>query len=316
MRFLVTGGAGFIGSNLAVELQQFEKGEVVVLDNFSSGSFENLRSFYGDVVTADVQMQDWWEKVGRVDAVFHQAAITDTTVLDERAMMEANVEGLRSVLAYSEGFGIHRVVYASSAGVYGSGECPMMEDRPPAPENIYGFSKAVGDQLARRFMEEHGEATVVGLRYFNVYGPRESHKGKAASMVWQLTRQMLAGRRPRIFKYGEQSRDFIYVKDAVAANLKALDATKSGVFNVGTGRDETFNRMIEKLNKVLGTSFEPEYFDNPYPFYQNRTQADMRKARDTLGWEARFSLSEGIADYFRLEELAKAANLPKIAGRL
>jgi ADP-L-glycero-D-manno-heptose 6-epimerase len=319
MRVLVTGGAGFIGSNLALELQG-EGAEVVVLDDFSSGSFENLAGFRGDVVTAKAQSDDWYGRIGGVDAIFHEAANTDTTVLDQRVMMEANVEGLRSVLRFADLNGVKRIVYASSAGVYGSAPCPFREDQEPTPSNVYGFSKAVGDSVARRYWAARRETVVVGLRYFNVYGPRESHKsGKTASMIWQLSRQMLAGKRPRIFKYGEQSRDFVYVKDVVAANLEALEADKSGIFNVGTGKDESFNAVIAELNRVLGLDLKPDYFDNPFGFYQNKTQAWTRKAIEDLSWEAEYSLAEGIADYCaheRRSEPAKAAKKPKKAVKV
>ncbi|MFH1723807.1 MAG: NAD-dependent epimerase/dehydratase family protein [Elusimicrobiota bacterium] len=137
----------------------------------------------------------------------------------------------------------------------------------------------------------------MGLRYFNVYGPREARKGKVASMIWQLYRQMEAGRRPRIFKHGEQFRDFIYVRDVVEANLKSAEAEASGVYNVCTGKTATFNRIIKVLNTVLGTSHEPEYFDNPYSFYQDETEGEPAAARAALGFEARFSIEEGIRDY-------------------
>lgn len=302
-RYLVTGGAGFVGSNLALEIEKRGLGEVVVLDDFSSASFENLAGFKGDVVTANAESQEWWPKAGKVDAIFHQAAITDTTVTDQNRMMKVNVEGWRSVLEFALKKKVRRVVYASSAGVYGNGPCPMREEQGLRPENVYGYSKRVMDGLAMDFARRHPKVMVVGLRYFNVYGPRESHKGKFSSMIWQLAGQIRSGRRPRIFKFGEQGRDFIYVKDVVEANLCALKAKQSAVVNACTGKAETFNRVIELLNQALGASFEPEYFDNPYPFYQNRTQGDPLKAKRLLGFEARWSLEKGIFDYFSGEKV-------------
>ncbi len=297
MRFLVTGGAGFIGSNIAHALQEKGLGDVVILDNFSSGNWRNLEGFRGDVVTGDVQSPEWIEKVGRVDAILHQAALTDTTVLDPRRQMESNVEGLRMVSRFAEESGIRRLVYASSAGVYGNAPCPMREEQGATPHNAYGFSKAVADDLAREFARQHPQMTIIGLRYFNVYGPREGHKGSARSMILQLAQQMQAGRRPRIFKFGEQSRDFVYVKDVVEANLKALQSRQSGVANVGTGTATTFNRIIEILNETLGTSLEPEYFDNPYAGYQDKTQAAVEQAENILGFKAGHSIEAGIRDY-------------------
>ncbi len=302
MRYLVTGGAGFIGSNIAFALEEERKAKVVVLDDFSSGDFRNLSGFGGDVVADDILSREWFERVGPVDAVFHQAAVVDTTEAGQRRMMAANVDGFRNVLQYALKYGVKRVVYASSAAVYGNSECPMPETRVPTPENVYGFSKAIMDNLAREWAEAHKDTTLVGLRYFNVYGPREYYKGKMASMIFQLYNQMKAGKRPRVFKYGEQARDFVYVKDLVRANLNALDAQRSCVCNAATGRPENFNAVIDALNKGMGTDLAPEYFDNPYGFYQNRTQADLRQAKALLNYRPEWSLADGIADYIKVLE--------------
>ncbi|MFA6092334.1 MAG: NAD-dependent epimerase/dehydratase family protein [Elusimicrobiota bacterium] len=296
-RALVTGGAGFIGSNLALELERLGW-EVAVLDDFSSGHFENLRGFGGDVVAADVaKPSDWENSVGPVQAVFHQAAITDTTVMDSLKMMRVNVEGWRCVLDFARRQRVKSVVYASSAGVYGPGPCPMKESQPPQPLNIYAFSKLVMDRVAADFSEKNKKIKVTGLRYFNVFGPRELHKGKVASMIWQLFLQMKAGRRPRVFKMGEQFRDHIYVRDVVAANLCALSSRTGGVYNVCTGKGTDFNSIIESLNGALKTSLKPEYFDNPYSFFQNGTLGDPSAAKKALGFSARWTVAEGIKDY-------------------
>ena len=303
-RVLVTGGAGFIGANLALELER-RGAEVVILDDFSSGSFENLRGYEGDVVAGDVSRPEGWaERIGPVDTVFHQAAITDTTVTDQRRMMEVNVEGFRNILDMAVKRGVERVVYASSAGVYGCGPCPMREDQLAEPMNVYGFSKKVMESVAWTYQRKVSSLKAVGLRYFNVYGPREAAKGKVASMIWQLYVQMRAGRRPRIFRHGEQFRDFVYVKDVVEANLRAAEAQSSGVYNVCTGKPATFNRVIEVLNGVLQTRHKPDYFDNPYGFYQNQTQGDPSAARTGLKFESRFSIEEGIRDYFEGKSVA------------
>ncbi|MDE2291516.1 MAG: NAD-dependent epimerase/dehydratase family protein, partial [Elusimicrobia bacterium] len=262
------------------------------------GHFENLAGFKGDLVAADVSKPaEWVGRVGPVDVVFHQAAITDTTVMDQKRMMEVNVEGFRNVLSFAVETGVERVVYASSAGTYGAAPVPMRETQVPEPMNVYGFSKMVMERVAASFTAEEPALKAVGLRYFNVYGPREAGKGKASSMIWQLHAQMRQGKRPRIFRSGEQFRDHIYVKDVVAANLKAAEAKAGGVYNVCTGKGTTFNRVIEILNGVLGTSLAPDYFENPYSFYQNETQGDPSAARDGLGFEAKWTPEAGIADY-------------------
>jgi ADP-L-glycero-D-manno-heptose 6-epimerase len=301
-RYLVTGGAGFVGSNVVFALKEERKADVAVLDNFSSGNYRNLLGFDGDVLTGDIRNSDWHAAAGKVDAIFHQAAVVDTTVTDQRVMMETNVDAFRGLLDFALKTGVKRVIYASSAATYGNGDCPMVESSVPAPENVYGFSKAAMDGVARRFAAEHKDIVVVGLRYFNVYGPREYYKGKMASMVFQLYNQMKAGKRPRVFKYGEQMRDFVYVKDIVRGNLCALDAEKSCVCNIATGHPRNFNEVIEALNKAMGKDLAPEYFDNPYSFLQLKTQADLRQAKAHLNYRSEWPLEEGIADYVKILE--------------
>jgi ADP-L-glycero-D-manno-heptose 6-epimerase len=143
---------------------------------------------------------------------------------------------------------------------------------------------------------------VVGLKYFNVYGPGEYYKGKFASMIYQLYLQMKQNKQPRVFKYGEQSRDFVYIKDIVKINLNALEAENSCIVNAGSGKAETFNEVISCLNKALKTDLMPEYFDNPYDFFQQKTQADLRKARYLLNYNPEWKLEEGISDYVKILE--------------
>ncbi|MBI3507583.1 MAG: ADP-glyceromanno-heptose 6-epimerase [Proteobacteria bacterium] len=311
MRILVTGGAGFVGSNLALALEAGGH-EVVVLDDFSTGRFENLKGFKGDVVAADVfKAQEWVYRVGPVEAVLHEAAITDTTVTDQRRMMEVNVEGFRNILDFAAESGARRVVYASSAAVYGSGGVPMRESQEPAPANVYGFSKRVMEKVAADFSRENSSVKVLGLRYFNVYGPGESFKGAAASMIWQLSRQIAAGKKPRVFKWGDQYRDFIYVKDVVDANVKALESDAVGAFNCCTGRKATFNEIIAALNKSLGGEQETEYFDNPFTsFYQSETLGDPKAATFAFKFAAQFGIEDGIKDYMARAGAAKPAKAP------
>ena len=174
-----------------------------------------------------------------------------------------------------------------------------MESNGAAPANVYAFSKVIMDNIARRAAAESPDWIIVGLRYFNVYGPREAHKGVPASMVYHLAQQMKAGQRPRIFKHGEQKRDFVYVKDVVEGSIRALDAKTSGIYNLGTGQARSFNELIDVLNKCLGTNFQPDYFDNPHAHYQNFTQADLTNARKALRYEPRFSLEDGVRDYMQ-----------------
>lgn len=300
-KYLVTGGAGFIGSNIAKTLEA-QGHEVTVLDDFSkNGHFKNLIGFKGDVITAD--LFEYMPTDMYFDAIFHEAAITDTTVMDQKAMMEQNVEAFKNLLSFAAENEIKKVVYASSAATYGNGPVPNVETQPTHPENVYGFSKAIMDNVARQFAEDNNDMTIIGLRYFNVYGPGEYYKGKMASMVYQLYNQMKAGKRPRVFKNGEQQRDFVYVKDIVKINLCALNNGKeTGVYNAATGIPRDYNTIIRCLNKELGTHLEPEYIDNPYPFFQVKTQADITKSKEKLGYEPDYSLEAGIADYVSILE--------------
>jgi ADP-L-glycero-D-manno-heptose 6-epimerase len=192
-----------------------------------------------------------------------------------------------------------KVIYASSAAVYGNCPAPMREDGCLKPKNVYGFSKLMMDNLAFKYLRKYQNAAIIGLRYFNVYGFGEAHKGKFASMVYQLMAKMVRGEKPRLFKWGEQKRDFVYIKDVVKANLLAMEKGIGGVYNVGSGRARSFNELVAILNEVLGTDFDIEYFDNPYDFYQNYTEADLTKISNVLGYKPDWSLEEGVRDYFQ-----------------
>lgn len=295
---LITGGAGFIGSNLALHIQQrYPACRVVVWDAFVLGHFQNLRGFRGECLAGDVADAAEWQQLAsyRFDAIFHQAAISDTTVSDQKRMLEVNTNAFRRVLDLAAASSAP-VVYASSAGVYGNSPAPNRVGRGEEPENVYGFSKLMLDHLARECARA-SNFKIVGLRYFNVYGPRESYKGRMASMILQLGLQLLAGQSPRLFKFGEQKRDFVYVEDVVQANLRALTAPRSAVYNVGSGRAREFRELLEILQHVLGTRQEVTWIDNPWAFYQDHTEADLTATRADLGYAPQFTLEDGIESY-------------------
>jgi ADP-L-glycero-D-manno-heptose 6-epimerase len=301
LNLIVTGGAGFIGSNLTLALQEkFPNGRLTVIDDFRSGNFKNLAGYRGDFVAENLATLDWQEKFGdkRFDAIFHLASITDTTLHDQFVQVHDNVESFRRLLNFARP-NKTRIVYASSASTYGAITQASIESNGAAPTNAYSFSKAIMDNIARRAAAESPDWIIIGLRYFNVYGPREAHKGVPASMVYHLAQQMKAGQRPRIFKHGEQKRDFVYVKDAVEGSIRAHDAQTSGIYNLGTGQARSFNELVDVLNKCLGTNFQPDYIDNPHAHYQNFTQADLTNARSALGYEPRFPLEDGVRDYIQ-----------------
>lgn len=304
---LVTGGAGFIGSNLALELQsRYPDAWITVIDDFRSGSFKTLEGFKGDIVAGDMSRLDFKDrfKEPEWDAVFHMASITDTTEHDQLLQVHDNVESFRKLLEFTRDAQTP-IVYASSAATYGIAAGINWIEQAPAPANVYAFSKVQLDNLADRYVSQHSLWKIVGLKFFNVYGPREAHKLKAASMIYQLAQQMLEGKRPKIFKMGEQKRDFIYVKDIVNYVIKALDAKHATLLNAGSGEARSFNDIITTLNDVLGTDLETEYMDNPFPFYQPHTEADLTKTEAELGWKAEFSLEAGIKDYYESGYLTK-----------
>lgn len=299
---LVTGGAGFIGSNLTLALQaKYPEARITVIDDFRSGDFRNLEGFTGDFITADVSRLDWQAALGntRFDAIFHEASITDTTVHDQFLQGHDNIEGFRKLLEFARP-NLTPIVYASSAATYGTDGGLMKIEQPPRPANIYAFSKVQLDNLAARARQDHPEWSITGLKYFNVYGPREPHKLKAASMIYQLYMQMKEGRRPRVFKNGEHRRDFVYVKDVVAITIRAAEANRPGLYNCGSGYAFSFNDVIDAVNGFLGTTYAPEYIDNPYDFYQPHTEADMSLTIENLGIQPQWDPASGIPDYLSL----------------
>lgn len=295
MRILVTGGAGFIGSNIAKGLAR-DGHDVTVADSFRHAHWTNLVNFPGDVVTlGDALDLESIRGLGPFDVISHQASITDTTVADQHDMMRNNVEQFRRLLDWATETGA-RVVWASSCSIYGQGPVPMKEDQAPNPLNVYAYSKLAMERMAERYAPRLAHP-IVGLRYSNVYGPGEDHKGKFASMIHQLAKQMRAGNRPRIFEHGEQKRDFVYIDDVLQINRKAMTAGESGAFNAGAGDSWSFNEVVTELNRVLGTALEPEYIKNPYSFTQDWTQTDLTRSRATLGYEPEFDLKKGIDAY-------------------
>lgn len=307
LRILVTGGAGFIGSNLARRLAR-DGHDVTAADTFLSAHWKNLSDLDGDVLTLEHRLdidsiRRLVDRQGAFDVIFHQAAITGVIAADGSAsagddfhgFLRNNLEQFRQILDLAVDTGA-RVVWASSCSVYGKGKAPMRETDPYDPLNIYAFSKVQKERMARRY-ESRLKHPIIGLRYSNVYGPGEAHKGKLASMIYQLAKQMRAGQRPRVFRAGEQRRDFVYIDDVVEANIKAMSARASGVCNAGAGASWSFNDVITELNRALGTTLSPDYFDNPYGFTQDHTECDMTRCRELIGHVPEFDLRRGIEAY-------------------
>ena len=308
---LITGGAGFIGSNLAFYFQEnHPDSHVVVFDCFRSeatftngnlqsfGHYKNLIGFTGDVVCGNINSKNDLALLDdyKFDYIFHQAAISDTRVYDQELIMQTNVNSFYDLLNKAKNNDAV-LVYASSGATYGNLPSPQTVGSEN-PENPYGFSKYILDQIAYRFSNKNPDMTIVGLRFFNVYGPREYYKAKTSSMVIQLGHQIMDGKAPRLFEGSDKFfRDFINIKDVLQANIKACNPKQNGVYNVGTGNPRNFQDIADILQQELGTNLGTEYFPNPYDSYQMHTQADISTSQTNLGFDPVVSLEDGIKDY-------------------
>lgn len=308
---LITGGAGFIGSNLAFYFQDnFPEAKIVIFDCFRSeekfsngnlksfGHYKNLIGFHGNILCGNLNSPTDMSllSIYDFDYIFHEAAISDTRVYDQSIVMQTNVNSFYTILEMAKKTNA-TLIYASSAATYGSQPSPQTVGKE-SPENPYGFSKYAMDQIAYKYMNENSEMTIVGLKYFNVYGEREFFKDKTSSTVIQFGHQILAGKAPRLFNGSNKIvRDFVYIKDVIQANIKACNAKKSGVYNVGTSKPRSFQDIADILQKELGTNYGTEYFPNPFTGYQMHTQADISTSIEFLDYHPEWELEEGIKDY-------------------
>ncbi len=304
---IVTGGAGMIGSNIVAALNAEGHSDILVVDDLTDGhKIANL----ADLQIADyIDMNDFLPimeagEIGRIEAVFHQGACSTTTEWNGKYMMDVNYTYskrlLHACLATRVPF-----LYASSASVYGGGSEFREEPEFERPLNVYAWSKKLFDDYVRRNVLDTEHSPVVGLRYFNVYGPRESHKGTMASVAFHLYNQVLRGENPKLFGAydgfgpGEQSRDFIHVGDVADVNLWLWKRGASGIYNCGTGRAQPFRAIAETVIDTLGKG-EIEFIDFPDHLkgsYQSFTQADMTRLR-TAGYNGSFRTVEtGVRDY-------------------
>jgi ADP-L-glycero-D-manno-heptose 6-epimerase len=253
--------------------------------------------FKGIVISGDITKKEDLDKLREydIDYIFHEAAISDTTVADQKIMIDTNVNAFKDLLDLA----IEKkaaMIYASSAATYGNSK--VFKVGHESPNNVYGFSKVMMDNVAYEYMKKT-DILIVGLRYFNVYGPREYFKNKTASMVLQFGLQLLKGESAKLFEGSDKiKRDFIFVEDVIQANIKATNPEKSGVYNVGTGIARSFQDIVDILKKELGIKREDTYIPNPYvKQYQFFTQADIEDTKKYLNYEPRFSLEEGIKAY-------------------
>jgi len=323
MYYVVTGAAGFIGSNLVKALNARGETDIIAVDNLTrADKFRNLT----DCEIADfIDKNDFAEQLaagefeGAIDAVLHQGACSDTMETDGRYMMANNYRYSLALLDYCQEEEVP-LLYASSAAVYGAGKVFSEQRECEAPLNIYGYSKFLFDQVVRRRLPD-ADSQIAGFRYFNVYGPNEAHKGRMASVAFHCFNQFRSDRRVKLFQgwegyaNGEQKRDFVSVEDVVAVNLHFLEhAGLSGIFNLGTGRAQTFNDIaVATVNACLKAEGQSaltleemrarnmiEYIAFPDELkgkYQSHTEADITNLRRSGYVDPFLTVEEGVARY-------------------
>ena len=306
--YVVTGGAGFIGSHIAEELIRCGE-RVIVFDNFSTGKRENLKVLGDQAEVREVDLardQGLRDHLAGVDFVIHQAAIPSVprSIKDPITSHEANVNGTLNLLNASRQAGVRRFVYASSSSLYGdSPTLPKHEGMPAAPLSPYGGQKFFGEVYSQVFWRAY-QLETVSLRYFNVFGPRQDPSSQYSGVIARFIPAVLAGKRPVIYGDGEQSRDFTYVSNVVDANLRACvaEGVAGEVFNIACGDRITVNSILDEIKNLIGSDIEPIY-EPPRPGDILHSQAGISKARQLLGWTPIATFSEGLGptiDWYRV----------------
>jgi UDP-glucose 4-epimerase len=301
-RVLVIGGAGFIGSHVVDELTREDVKEIIIYDNFCRGTRENLREAMTDPrvriyeVGGDICQTDILDSAMKgMDSVFHLAALWLLQCYDyPRAAFDVNIRGTFNVLEACVKHQVKRLVYSSSASVYGDAlEIPMTEDHPFNNKTFYGATKVAGEQMCRAFHHRYG-LNYVGLRYMNVYGPRQDYKGAYIAVIMKILDRLEQGLSPIVYGDGSQAYDFIYVSDCASANLCAAKAdTLDTFYNVGRGIQTTIKELAELILEITGSNLRIQYEPSGQTFVTNRIGSTEKAKRD-LGFESQVDLREGI----------------------
>nr|QNO49511.1 ADP-L-glycero-D-manno-heptose-6-epimerase [Methanosarcinales archaeon ANME-2c ERB4] len=295
MKILVTGGAGFIGSNLISVL--VKEHDVTVLDNFHTGSADNLNDAKNEIAIIDDSSGNIGKQLSNsdIDAIFHLGIPSSSPMYKENPMLVGSaINDAISVFEFAKKTGA-KVVFASSSSLYNGLPTPDREDMAVMVADYYTEARLGIERIAELYHTLYG-INIVGLRFFSVYGPNERAKGIYANIVSQFLWEMQDGKTPVIYGDGEQTRDFAFVSDVVRACVLAMEKDVSGVFNVGTGVSHSFNDVVVALNDVLGTNIKPQYIDNPMKNYVAHTLADLTKVKDALGFRSEYSLEDGIRE--------------------
>jgi UDP-glucose 4-epimerase len=304
MNYIVTGGAGFIGSHIVEELAH-KRHDVVIIDNLFSGKFDNIEPFLDGekvrfvkgTITDLPLLQELFQGA---DGIFHQAAIASVprSIDNPVATNEANVTGTLNVLLAARDAGVRRVVFASSSAVYGdTPTLPKREDMTPNPRSPYAVSKLAGEQYLSVFHEVYGISTI-SLRYFNVFGPRQDPDSPYAAVIPKFITSILNHRSLSIFGDGEQTRDFTYVKDVVQANIRAMESGAQGVFNVACCRQISIQKLAALIMEVTGISV-PLSFEPLRPGDIRDSCADIHRAADAFGYSPRYTVRSGLEETMR-----------------
>ena len=290
-KVLITGGAGFIGSNLALRLVK-EKAEVLVLDNFSAGKKEKIPPGCA-IIEGNIEDAKVLQQIEPVEYVFNFGAPSSVILFNAEpaTCTQTTICGFINLLEWAKKVGVKKVVYPSSGSVYGAAPPPQAEDDDVLPMNLYGVAKFACEHIARLYKQ----VPSVGLRIFAGYGPGEEHKGNFASPVTLFLSTMMEDEKPLVYGDGTQSRDFVYIGDVVEAIIKATERDIEGVVNVGTGKAYSFNEVIECINGLLGKTILPTYVDKPVN-YLERTLADTTRMKKLLDIDP-LTLREGLQRY-------------------
>jgi nucleoside-diphosphate-sugar epimerase len=300
--YLITGGAGFIGSHIAEALLE-RGGKVRVFDNLSSGHLENLAAFKDRVEFVKGDVRDaiaLSQAMKGVRYVYHEAALVSVFDSVERPLdnNDINITGTLNVLRAAKAAGAQRLLIASSAANYGNNPAlPKREDMLPEPESPYAIGKIVGEYYLRIFSSLYGLETV-SLRYFNVFGPRQDPRSMYSGVISKFTDVLAKGQTPTIFGDGGQTRDFVFVKDVVQANILAMHSDKVGkgeVFNVGTGRKASLLDLLDALCDAFGVKVQP-VFKEARAGDIRHSLSDITKIRTTLGYEPKYTLHQGLKE--------------------
>ena len=299
MNILITGGAGFIGSNIAEELAKEHK--VVIIDDLSTGMAENVENLDVKLVRGSITDPDLLKENFRgVDYVFHQAALPSVqrSVEDPVRANEVNICGTLNVLVAARDAGVAKVMYASSASAYGNmPELPKREDMMPDPKSPYAVAKLTGEYYCRVFNEIYGLKTVA-LRYFNVYGPRQDPASDYAAVIPNFVNRIMAGKAPIIYGDGEQTRDFTFVRDVVQANVRAMESDATGVFNVAAGTRISVNDLAGMIIGIMGNRVECVY-EEPRAGDVRDSLGDISKAHAGFGYVPRYGMEDGLRETIR-----------------